>query len=270
MGNKIRPFSHQQEAFDVVAKQQKSLYMIAGTASGKTLAVGLPLFHLLKAGEIRHVLFMYPTLALLDDQRRVMERLARITNLQVAEIKGGMSRSELVSALNCPVILATPDAVYWFFRKNVKFSSLLIYGLAQVDAFVLDEAHLFSGLSLRSLTLLKERILTLAQQLNKQPRWHILTATPHEELHALTTNGIPVHGKSKCGAVGLDLLEPRDDLSDGRSQMQATVSKALKQGAKKVLLVFNSAAAAHSTFHPYAKNEPDLPLEITSSSGFCV
>lgn len=267
MSDKIRPFSHQQEAFDVIVNQRKSLYMIAGTASGKTLAVGLPLFHLLKAGEIRRVLFMYPTLALLDDQRQVMEKLAKITDLQVAEIKGGMSRGELVSALNCPVILATPDAIYWFFRKNVKFSSLLVYGLAQVDAFVLDEAHLFSGLSLRSLTLLKERILTLAQQLNKQPHWHILTATPHEELHALTTDGVPVHGKSKCGAVGLELLEPRDNLADGRAQMRSTVDKVIEQGAKKILLVFNSAAEAHSTFHQYGKKEPELPLEIRQTYG---
>lgn len=267
MSSKIRPFSHQQEAFDVIVNQRKSLYMIAGTASGKTLAVGLPLFHLLKSGEIRRVLFMYPTLALLDDQRRVMERLAKITKLQVAEIKGGMSRNELISALNSPVILATPDAIYWFFRKNVKFSSLLVYGLAQVDACVLDEAHLFSGLALRSLALLKERILTLAKQLDKYPHWHILTATPHEELHALTTNGVPVHGKSKCGAVGLDLFEPKDDLKSSRSQMRIKVDEVIEQGAKKVLLVFNSAAEAHSTFHQYGKKEAELPLEIRQTHG---
>lgn len=267
MSDRIRPFSHQQEAFDVVAGQRKSLYMIAGTASGKTLAVALPLFHLLQSGEIRRVLFMYPTLALLDDQRSVMEKLAAILDMPVGEIKGGMSRSELVAALNCPVILATPDAVYWFFRKNVKFNSLLIYGLAQVDAFVMDEAHLFSGLSLRSLTLLKERILALARQLGKQPHWHILTATPHEELHALTTNGVPVEGKSKCGTVGLVLLEPRDSLADGRAQMRSAVNKVLQQGAKKVLLVFNSAAEAHSVFHRYGKKEAELPLKIKQAYG---
>lgn len=267
MSEKKRPFTHQKEAFDVVVTQRKSLYMIAGTASGKTLAVGLPLFHLLKTGEIRRILLMYPTLALLDDQRRVMEKLARITDMQVAEIKGGMSRSELISALNCPVVLATPDAIYWFFRKNVKFSSLLIYGLAQVDAVVLDEAHLFTGLSLRNLTLLKKRILLLAQQLGKNQQWHILTATPHDDLHALTTNGKKVVGKSKCGAVGLDLLEPQDDLKNGRIQMQAIVDKVLGQGAKKVLLVFNSAAAAHDTFNRFGKKEAELPLKIRQTYG---
>lgn len=267
MSDKQRPFSHQQEAFNIVANQRKSLYMIAGTAAGKTLAIGLPLFHLLKHGEIRRVLFMYPTLALLDDQRRVMEKLARITKLKVAEIKGGMTRNELIGALNCPVILATPDAIYWFFRKNVKFSSLLIYGLTQIDAFVLDEAHLFNGLSLRSLALLRERVLILANQLNKQPQWHILTATPHDDLRALTTNGVEVRGKSKCGPVGFDLLEPRETITEGRSQMITAVNQALQQGAKKVLLVFNSAAEAHSRFRPYHKNEPELPSALKLKYG---
>lgn len=267
MSNEQRPFSHQKEAFDIVAKQRKSLYMVAGTAAGKTLAIGLPLFHLLKQGEIRRVLFMYPTLALLDDQRRVMEKLARVTKLRVAEIKGGMKRSELISALNAHVILATPDAIYWFFRKRVKFSSLLVYGLAQVDAFVLDEAHLFNGLSLHNLSLLKERILILARQLNRQPKWHILTATPHDDLRALTTAGVKVRGKSKCGPVGLDLLEPRESMADGRSQMVATVNQTLAQGAKKVLLVFNSAAAAHDTFLPYRDNKPEIPPELKRKYG---
>lgn len=267
MNNKLWPFSHQKDAFEIVANQRKALYMIAGTAAGKTLAIGLPLFHLLKNGEISRALFMYPTLALLDDQRRVMEKLARITKVKVAEIKGGMTRNELISALNCSVILATPDAIYWFFRKNVKFSGLLIYGLAQVDAFVLDEAHLFNGLSLRSLALLRERTLALARQLNKQPQWHILTATPHNDLHALTTNGVEVRGKSKCGPVGFDLLEPRDTMADSRSQMITAVNQALQQGAKKVLLVFNSAAEAHSRFQPHRNNKPELPSELRLKYG---
>lgn len=265
--SELHPFEHQNQAFDVVANQQKALYLIAGTASGKTLAIALPLFHLLRQKKIRRVLFIYPTLALLDDQRRVMETLARVTNLQVAEIKGGMKRSELIKALNQPVILATPDAIYWFFRKNIKFNSLLIYGLAQVDAFVLDEAHLFNGLMLRSLTLLKERVMVLANLLNLYPQWHILTATPHEALYALTTNGVEIRGKSKCGVVGLDLLAPKENMQDGRSQMITTVNQVLAQGARKVLLVFNSAAVAHATFHAQAKGSPQLPADMEQKYG---
>ena len=63
---------------------------------------------------------MYPTIALMEDQRRVMDSLAQITGLEIGQLQGGFSRSELMAVLNKPVILATPDEVYWFFRKNVK------------------------------------------------------------------------------------------------------------------------------------------------------
>jgi DEAD/DEAH box helicase domain-containing protein len=255
----FKPFEHQKLAYDVVVNQQKSLYLIAGTASGKTLAIALPLFHLLQKRLIHQVLFMYPTLALLDDQRRVMEKLAKITNFEIAEIKGGMKHSEIIQALNKPIILATPDSIYWFFRKNVKYSSLLIYGLAQVDAFVLDEAHLFNGLMLRNMMHLKNRIQTLAEQIGRRPQWHVLTATPHVSLQALTTNGVEIFGKSKCGPVGLTLLAPKEKMQDARAQMVSQVNSVLSEGAEKILLVFNSAATAHTTFNDVGKGAPVIP-----------
>lgn len=265
--SRLRPFQHQKEAFDIIVRQRAALYLIAGTASGKTLAVALPLFHLLKTGEIKRVLFMYPTLALLDDQYGVMSRLADITGVDVAHIRGGMKRQEILHALNKQVILATPDAIYWFFRKNIKYSSLLIYGLAQVDAFVLDEAHLFNGLSLRNLKHLKERIQALASTLGHSPAWHVLTATPHHELYALTTSGIEVRGKSKCGAVGLTLLEPQEDITRGRAAMVEAVDDAVSAGARKILLVFNSAAAAHSTFDRYTSGNAPLSPALQRQFG---
>jgi ATP-dependent helicase YprA (DUF1998 family) len=150
---------------------------------------------------------MYPTIALMEDQRRVMDALAEITGLEIGQLQGGMSRTELMAALNKPVILATPDEVYWFFRKNVKYSGLLIYGLALVDEFVLDEAHLFNGLMLRNLAHLKQRVQLLAAKLGRRPRWHVLTATPTSELRSLTA-GVEVRGRSKCGDVEVTFLDP--------------------------------------------------------------
>ena len=131
-----KPFVHQAKVFDAVLNDQQ-VRLIAGTAAGKTLAIAVPLFGKLRSGRIRKVLLMYPTIALLEDQRKVMDTLAEFTGLEVGQLQGGMSRSRLIAALNKPVILATPDVVYWFFRKNVKYSGLLIYGLALVDEFVL-------------------------------------------------------------------------------------------------------------------------------------
>jgi len=256
-----------------VVEQGEEVFLVAGTAAGKTLAIALPLFHkLFQAQGIRRVLFMYPTVALLEDQRRVMRELALAMDLEpreaIGQLRGGMSRSELIAALNKPVILATPDEVYWFFRKNVKYNSLLIYGLALVDEFVLDEAHLFSGLMLRNFQHMMARIRLLAQRLNRRPRLHILTATPTEELRALSKVK-PIYGRSKCGDVAVEFLEPVLGYRERMDILVSTVEQALTQGARKVLVVFNSAAAAHYTFEAIrGKEAPVLPVAVRRRFGW--
>ena len=254
-------FRHQAEVFHRVSEDQE-VFLVAGTAAGKTLAVAVPLFHKLREGRIRKVLLMYPTIALMEDQRRVMNTLAEITGLQIGQLQGGMSRTELMAALNRPVILATPDEVYWFFRKNVKYSGLLIYGLALVDEFVLDEAHLFNGLMLRNLTHLKRRVRLLGERLGKRPRWHILTATPTPELRHLA-NGAEVRGQSKCGDVEVRFLEPARGYEERQNKLIGAVESALADGAEKVLLVLNSADLAHRVFEGIrGKSRHDLPPDL--------
>lgn len=265
-GEMLIPFRHQAEVFRRVLSDQE-VFLVAGTAAGKTLAIAVPLFHKLLEGRIRKVLLMYPTIALMEDQRRVMETLAEITGLQIGQLHGEMSRTQLMAALNKPVILATPDEVYWFFRKNAKYSGLLIYGLALVDEFVLDEAHLFNGLMLRNLMHLKQRICLLGERLNKHPRWHILTATPTPELRRLT-NGVEVRGLSKCSDVEVTFLEPAISYEERRDRLIGTVESALADGAQKVLLVFNSADLAHRVFEGIkGKSLPDLSPDLQMRFG---
>lgn len=259
---KVYPlFHHQAEVFHRVLEDQE-IFLVAGTAAGKTLAITVPLFQKLREGRIRKVLLMYPTIALMEDQRRVINTLAEIAGLRIGQLQGGMSRTELMAALNRPVILATPDEVYWFFRKDVKYSGLLIYGLAIVDEFVLDEAHLFNGLMLRNLTHLKQRVCLLGERLGKRPRWHILTATPTPELRHLTS-GAEVRGQSKCGDVEVTFLDPARGYEERQNRLIGTVESALANGAQKVLLVFNSADLAHRVFEGIkGRSRPDLPPDL--------
>jgi len=245
-------FRHQAEVFRRVLADQE-IFLVAGTAAGKTLAIGTPLFDKLVTKRIRKVLFLYPTIALMEDQRRVMNSLAHLTGMDVGCIQGGMSRSEVIASLNKPVILATPDAIYWFFRKNVKYSSLLIYGLALLDEVVIDEAHLFNGIMLQNMLHLKQRIQLLGERVGKRSRWHILTATPTPELKLLT-QGSEVRGLSKCGDVRVTFHAPMSPFEQGNSSQQyarwmvAAVDEALVEGSQKVLTVFNAADRAHRIF----------------------
>lgn len=260
-GETYFPFRHQAEVFRRVLEDQE-IFLVAGTAAGKTLAIAVPLFHKLREGRIHKVLLMYPTIALMEDQRRVMDTLAELMGLQIGQLRGGMSRIELMAALNRPVILATPDEVYWFFRKNVKYGGLLLYGLALVDEFVLDEAHLFNGLMLRNLRHFKQRICLLGERLGKRPRWHILTATPTPELRRLTS-GADVRGQSKCGDVEVTFLDPARGYEERQDRLIGAVESALADGAQKVLLVFNSADLAHRVFEGIkGGSRPDLPPDL--------
>jgi len=262
-GQRYYPFKHQAEAFRLVGIENKEAFIVAGTASGKTLAIAIPLFWKLKQGLIRKVLLMYPTVALLEDQRKVMDTLAEITGLEVGQLQGGMSRSKLIEALNKPVILATPDEVYWFFRKNVKYSSLLIYGLALVDEFVLDEGHLFNGMMLRNLAHLKTRVQLLGQKIGKRSRWHILTATPTEELRGLMTAGAEIKGQSKCGDVEVTFLEPAGSYGERQDKLVRATESSIEEGSNKVLLVFNSADLAHRVFEVIrGKAYAEIPAEM--------
>jgi DEAD/DEAH box helicase domain-containing protein len=265
-----RPFTHQAESFRLHQALSET-FLVAGTAAGKTLAVAVPIFDKLRRGVIKRACFVYPTIALMEDQRRVLTELAEATewkrNEIIGQIQGGMSRSALIAALNRPVIVATPDALYWFFRKNVKYSSLLIYGLALVDEWVLDEAHLFNGLSLRNLTHLKTRIALLASQLSRESRWHVLTATPTDDLRALT-GGERIDGRSKCGDVHALFLPPVE-IKRRESVLRDAVEAELADGANKVLLVLNSAAAAHRLFDKVRGDAPPpLPVELQRRFGW--
>lgn len=260
---RLYPFKHQAEVFKLVSQEQNDVFLVAGTASGKTLAIAIPLFWKLKQGIIRKVLLMYPTVALLEDQRRVMDTLSEITDLEVGQLHGGMSRTKLIEALNKPVILATPDEVYWFFRKNVKYNSLLIYGLAQVDEFVLDEGHLFNGLMLRNLAHLKRRIQLLGEKIGKRSRWHVLTATPTEELRGLMTAGAEIQGQSKCGDVEVTFLEPAGSYGERQDKLVRATESSIEEGSNKVLLVFNSADLAHRVFEGIrGKADAEIPAEM--------
>jgi DEAD/DEAH box helicase domain-containing protein len=255
------PYVHQNQVFDLLWADRE-VRLVAGTAAGKTLAVAVPLFEKVFGVEHRigKVLFLYPTRALLADQRGVLERLIRHYGLgenEIGTVRGGMSHGQLVRALSKPVIVATPDAVYWFFRKNVKYNALLLYGLLQADEVVIDEAHLFSGLALRNLTLFIEKLKLLGQMyLGHAPRVHYLTATANPELQSLNA-GTVVPGRSKCGDVVVSF--ERCEVFDREERFADEARAFVEQGRRRVLIVCNSAKRAHRIFNAITDRRKGAP-----------
>lgn len=255
------PYAHQNMVFERIWTNGE-VRLVAGTAAGKTLAVAVPLFEkIFGIGKrANKVIFLYPTRALLADQRGVLEQLVHHYGLSESEIgvvRGGMSHSQLVRALSKPVIVATPDAVYWFFRKNVKYNALLLYGLLQADEIVIDEAHLFSGLALRNLILFIEKLKRLGQMyLRRTPRVHYLTATANPELEALNA-GTVVPGRSKCGDVVVTF--ERCEIFDREDRFASQARVFIEQGRRRVLVVCNSARRAHRIFNAITDRRKGAP-----------
>ncbi len=258
------PYRHQAESFEhVLAGGEVAL--TAGTSAGKTLAVGVPLLHkLFVERSVRKVLLLYPTRALLDDQSSVMRRLvqccadlypsAKISHDpadSIGRVRGGLSSSQLIAQLGKPLVLATPDAVYWLLRKNVKFSMALIYGLAQAEDIVIDEAHLFTGLMLHNTVHFLDRLRSIGQTyLGRSSRVHYLTATGDETLRKLSPRAQPIAGVSLSGPVRVTFeVCAREDTD---TVFQRTLHTALTQGRERILVVCNSARRAHVLFNQLA------------------
>ncbi|MDI6904578.1 MAG: DEAD/DEAH box helicase [Candidatus Bathyarchaeia archaeon] len=257
---KIQPWKHQAEAFQKII-DGKTVFLVAGTGSGKTLAVALPIFFLIKKNKIKKVMFVYPTRALIEDQMKVLEKLCEVFgfgNEVMGEIKGGMNRGELLENLSKRIILATPDEIYWFFRKNVKYSSFLIFGLSLVDTFVFDEIHLFRGLSLQALLLFMRRIQVLDERIGKKWAFHHLSATPQRRLMNEAQSHV-IKGEGKGGEITLVAMKKKGYVTDDVTDILEKLGRSINSKSK-ILVVLNSASNAHRLFYNLGVGFPPKDL----------
>lgn len=242
--NEVYPFRHQYKAFQLIRNGEECI-LIAGTAAGKTLAVVIPLLLRVLNGSTKKVMFLYPTLALLEDQLETIRKVATLIGYgdQIGYIYGGMSRGELITQLTKPILVATPDAVYWFIEKNVKYSQVLFYSLCHVDDIVIDEAHLLSGLMGYNLKSFLDRIQELRLRFLKltKVRIHVLTATPTAVVHRLS-NGKQIVGRSKVGKVQFRAM------NIGKGWRELLLQEA-STDFRRMILVLNSAKMAHQVFY---------------------
>lgn len=269
--NSAAPFEHQAEGWTKIS-QDEEVGLVAGTAAGKTLTAAVPLFDKLFRGKsIRKILFLYPTLALLEDQYETLGKLldyyigiGEAKQNDIGRVKGGLTSNRLLQALSKPIIVATPDSVYWFFRKNIKYNAFLIYGLLQVDEVVIDEAHLFTGLMLENAKHLLNRIRFLKKEyLGQEIRVHYLTATSHDKTKLFSPNAAEIIGQSKCGDVDL-VIEEKMPVWEREGPMADLTKDLLTQGKQRILVVCNSARRAHRLFDGLRDNRgssaaPELP-----------
>lgn len=244
-------FEHQRHAFDRIL-EGRPVFLTAGTSSGKTFALALPLLEQLANRDISRVCFVYPTRALLESQRTEIGELAALRGLTHGVAMGGKRVGELLNAMSSRVIFATPDQIYWYFAKSVKHAGALAWSLTQVDDFVFDEVHVFKAYALDNLVWFIRRLKVL----NPRARFHFLSATTARELfqylQPLGEFDQPIQGESFTGPIQVEFASWGPITWHRRDQ----VLQCLKAGgAEHTVGIFNSARFVHRFFLKYGNRD---------------
>ncbi len=140
-------YRHQVQAAQAIL-DGRDIVLATGTASGKTLAIFLPLFERMMADGDTRALACYPMRALERDQARVLSELAALAGLgprAVAVLDGDTSpyRRRKLKASPPRLLITTPDMLhYGILAYHEQWTEFL----SHLEFLFLDEIHSYRGL----------------------------------------------------------------------------------------------------------------------------
>ncbi|WP_027483862.1 DEAD/DEAH box helicase [Deinococcus pimensis] len=165
-------FSHQAEVYRLLDRGEHVI-VTTPTASGKTGAIFPAVFEGLTREPDATALFVYPLVALGQDQREKLEEFRELGAFpwRVGAFQGA-ARAEAVFAPGVRMVTATPDKLHWSLTNPAvhRFLSTLRF-------LVLDEAHTYRGGFGSEVAGMLRRLLGLARALGADPRVVLSTAT---------------------------------------------------------------------------------------------
>ncbi|ADV68635.1 DEAD/DEAH box helicase [Deinococcus maricopensis] len=165
-------YSHQAEAYRLMTGGQHVI-ITTPTASGKTGAFFPAVFERLEADPQATALFIYPLVALGQDQREKLDafRDRGAFAWNIGAFQGG-ARPEEVFGPDVRMVTATPDKLHWALaNRHVRAF------LARLSYVVLDEAHTYRGGFGSEVAGMIRRLLDLARALGARPQVVLSTAT---------------------------------------------------------------------------------------------
>lgn len=179
-------YTHQALAL-AAARRGEHVGIVTGTASGKSLCYIVPILETLLREPQSRALLLFPTKALLHDQRANLLALAGELPITVGVYDGDSSEEASRAARNCQVVISNPDKIHmglvpyahrgWAaFVRNLRF-------------IVVDEAHTYSGVFGAHVALVLRRLLRMCAQVGNHPQIICCSATignPATHLRALT------------------------------------------------------------------------------------
>ncbi len=188
-------YSHQAEAVDA-ARRGEHVAIVTSTASGKTLCYNLPVLESLLEDPRATALYLYPTKALAQDQRRTLERLSSThpdlkEGLRMGTYDGDTppnARRKLRD--NGNLILSNPDMLHsGILPRHTKWSRFF----SGLRFIVVDEIHTYRGIFGSNVANVLRRLRRVVERHGGDPRFILCSATianPREHAEKLT--GLPV------------------------------------------------------------------------------
>ncbi|MFM9135145.1 MAG: DEAD/DEAH box helicase [bacterium] len=160
-----QPWAHQAAAAEL-AREGRSVVVATGTASGKTLAMWLPLLSGLVADEAATALYLSPTKALAHDQLRALRALD-IPGVR-AEAYDGDTPSDEREWIRAhgTMVFTNPDLVHRSLLPRHRSWARFLRGLRFV---LIDEAHHYRGVFGSHVALVLRRLLRVAHAYGATP-----------------------------------------------------------------------------------------------------
>lgn len=234
-------YAHQAETYRLMA-QGEDVIVTTPTASGKTGAFFPAVFERLERDPEATALFVYPLVALGQDQRDKLRAFQERGGFpwEIAAFHGQAQPGEVFRP-GVRMVTATPDKLHWSLDRPAVRAFL-----KRLSFVVLDEAHTYRGGFGSEVAGMLRRLLDLARALGARPQVVLSTATignPAEFARELT--GVEVTEVRESGAARHG---KRYYLADHRGQPRrfwdAVVSASAAHGLKTLAFFRGRSRAA--------------------------
>jgi len=168
-----RLYRHQASAVDSIRAGYHTA-LVAGTASGKSLAYQLPILEALANDPEATALLLFPTKALARDQVRSFDRLCGF-EIETGSYDGDVDQSDRVRVRErARVVFTNPDMLHFgLLPHHLRWRRLL----ANLRFVVIDELHAFRGVFGSHVAQILRRLRRLASHYGADPVFVFTSAT---------------------------------------------------------------------------------------------
>jgi DEAD/DEAH box helicase domain-containing protein len=176
-------YTHQAESWQI-AHAGKSLVIVTGTASGKTLCYNLPVLDRLARDDKARALYLFPTKALAQDQHKALEGLvaamARSAGKSLAPIRASAYDGDTPSGhrpairAGSRLVITNPDMLHTGVLPHHTLWAELFRNLQFV---VIDEMHTYRGVFGSHVANVLRRLRRIAAFYGAHPQFILTSAT---------------------------------------------------------------------------------------------